>query len=243
MRPVLNLTWEYPPWVIGRLSEELRTLLPPVAEAVPLIIVVRGDSDGVVIDGKIRIYKVAESVRDSPHILAYAYSLNIDLIRGASRAIHDGGGVSLIHTHDWVSSLAGVYLSDYFKVPLIITAYTTETMRAQRVASLLSMGIFDVEKYCFSRADVLLTVSGAARDSLTKDYGINAGKIRVLGEGDEGGGRGEVSTGMGGGGGVGSISGNRSGSGSGSGSRSRSRSSELLDIYRGVAGTDARTYD
>ncbi len=226
MKPVLNLTWEYPPWVIGGLSDELRTLLPPIAEAVPLIIVVRGDSDGVVMDGKIKVYKVAESVRDSPHILAYAHALNIDLIRGASRAIHEEEGVSIVHTHDWVSSLAGVYLSDYFRVPLIITAYTTETMRAQRVASLLSMGIFDVEKYCFSRADALLTVSNAARDSLTKDYGINAGKIRVLGEGGEDRTGGGVRKGMGGG-----------------GSRGRGRSSELLDIYKGWLGTDARADD
>jgi hypothetical protein len=180
MKPFIHITWEYSPYVVGALSQELRRILPPLAKTIPLVLVVKGDVDGVsVIDG-IKTYKVGQSVRTSPHVLIYSHVLNIDLVRGASIAIYDAGGASLLHTHDWLSSLAGVYLSSHFDIPLVISVYSTEITRAQAITSLLSMGIYDVERHCFQRAEALMVASEEMKHHLTKDYGVDAGKISVV---------------------------------------------------------------
>ncbi len=177
MKPIINITWEYPPWVVGSMSQELKRALPPAAKSFTISLVVRGDGDGVAeLDG-MRVYTVGQSVRDSPHVLAYAHALNVDLLRGACNAYHDAGGAQLIHTHDWVSSLAGVYLSVNTGVPLTISVYTTEVQRAGGLPSLASMAIFDVERYCLSRAKWVIAANEVASLRLTKDYAIPTAKL------------------------------------------------------------------
>jgi glycogen(starch) synthase len=176
LKPVLHITWEYPPYVVGSLSMELRNTLVPLAQEVPVNLVVRADSDETAeIDG-MKVFKVSQSIRSSPHVLAYAHVLNIDLVRGASRAIYESGGASLVHCHDWISSLAGIYISSNFCLPLVISVYSTELARSRSLSTLLSMGIFDLEKHCFKRADVVVADKSLA-ESLSNDYGVDPGKI------------------------------------------------------------------
>ena len=180
MRPIVHITWEYSPYVVGALSQELGRVLPPLAREIPLLLVVKGDMDGVsVVDG-IRTYKVGQSVRTSPHVLIYSHVLNLDLVRGASNAVYESGGASLFHSHDWLSSIAGVYLASSFKIPLIVSVYSTEITRAHAISSLLNMGIYDVERHCFHRAEALLVANEDMRRHLTEHYGVDAGKVSVL---------------------------------------------------------------
>lgn len=176
MKPVLHITWEYPPYVVGSLSQELRKTLVPLAVEVPVNLVVRADSDDTAEMDGMKIFKVAQSIKSSPHILAYAHVLNIDLVRGACRAIHESGGVCLVHCHDWISSLSGVYISSNFCIPLVISVYSTEMTRTRGLNTLLSMGIFDLERHCLKRADAVVA-DASFTESLSNDYGVDPGKI------------------------------------------------------------------
>jgi 1,4-alpha-glucan branching enzyme len=180
MKPVLHVTWEYPPFVVGSLSNQLRKTLQPLARAIPVILVVRDGSDGVSeLDG-MKVYRVGQSIENSPHILAYAHSLNVDLVRGASRAIYESGGVSLVHCHDWISSLAGIYLKENFSLPLVMSVYSTELTRSRTISSLLSMGIFDVERHCFNKADAIIVADDGLKNSLANDYGVSPEKLNLV---------------------------------------------------------------
>ncbi|MBM5805119.1 MAG: glycosyltransferase family 4 protein [Candidatus Verstraetearchaeota archaeon] len=179
MRSILHITWEYPPWVVGELSQRLKQILPSIARQIPSVLVVRGGHDRSSKMDDMILYEVGPSTRTSPHVLAYAHALNLDLVRGGCRAIHEQNGISLIHTHDWISSMAGMYLSSCFKIPFVISVYTTEIMRAGALTSLLSMGIYDVERYCFHRANVLSVQTEEMRRHLVRDYGVEAQKILV----------------------------------------------------------------
>ncbi|MDI9644801.1 MAG: glycosyltransferase [Candidatus Verstraetearchaeota archaeon] len=184
MKPVLHLTWEYPPWRVGGLSDELKRTLPELASRVQTLLVVRGDKDETSeIDG-MRLYKVSSSTRSCPHVLAYIHALNIDLVRGASAAIHDSRKVPIVHAHDWVSGLAGVYLKDIFRAPLLISVYSTELTRSKLLGSLLSMGIYDVERHCFDKADRLIVKEPGMREHLERQFGITPAKILEAGTAD-----------------------------------------------------------
>ncbi|MCS7098150.1 MAG: glycogen/starch synthase [Candidatus Methanomethyliaceae archaeon] len=177
MKPILHITWEYPPFVVGALSNFLHKLIPKLAQKYPLILVIRGDFDEKYSSEGVTIYKVGPYARIAPHILSFAYMLSIDLTRGASNAIHDHGGVSLIHSHDWISSISALYLSHFFKSPLVISVYSTEVKRAGSISTLLNMGIFDLEKKCFEKADIIIVENYDMRMHLVRDYEINNNKI------------------------------------------------------------------
>ncbi|MCX8181709.1 MAG: glycosyltransferase [Candidatus Methanomethyliaceae archaeon] len=184
MRPILHITWEYPPFVVGALSKYLSEIIPNIASQYTTVLVVRGDTDGVFESQGIKIYKVGSSVRTHPHILTYAHLLNLDLLRGAANALHENGGASLIHSHDWISSIASIYLSSYIGCPLFISVYTTEITRSHSLKSVLSLGIFDLERYCFQRAERVFVRDHQMRDLLVSEYGVDRGRI-VLGNDPE----------------------------------------------------------
>ena len=183
MKPIINITWEYPPWVVGDLSNRLQSLISPLARIMPLILVVRADTDGISIIDNMKIYQVGTSIRTSPHVLAFSHVLNMDLLRGASNAVYDVGGASILHTHDWISSLAGCCLSAYFGIPLMISIYSTEKSRTSTPNSLLRMGIFDTEKYCFQYADLLTAFNDEMKEQICRDYGIKKENVFVLRKG------------------------------------------------------------
>lgn len=179
MNPILHITWEYPPFIVGPLSTQLAEMLPKLAAHYPVVLVVRGDSDGIFTSYGIKVYKVGQSLHTFPHVLAYAHSLNMDLARGAGRAIHESGGATLVHSHDWISSIASLYLSSFLKCPLLISVYTTELTRAYSLRSLLNLAIYDIERHCFNRADVLIVKDNQMRDHLVDNYQIAREKIAL----------------------------------------------------------------
>jgi len=177
MKPVLHITWEYPPFVVGALSQELRGIISPLAKDVPLVLVVRAGQDGNSEQDGIRVYLVAQSIANSPHVLAFCHTMNIDLLRGACRAIYDSRGASVVHCHDWISALAGIYLKSNFGLPFVVSVYSTERSRNPAMNSLLSMGIFDIERHCFGYADSLVVPDSSLRADLTSGYGVDPSKI------------------------------------------------------------------
>ncbi|MEM2178289.1 MAG: glycosyltransferase [Candidatus Methanomethylicaceae archaeon] len=179
MKPIIHITWEYPPFIVGALSNFLYKIVTEIAKIYPIVVVTRGDQDGEFFSNGVKIYKIGPYSRTSPHILAFAYFLNIDLTRGASNVIHNYGGASLIHSHDWISSISAFYISKYFKCPLIISIYSTEIKRAGSLSTLLNMSIFDIEKACMERANALIVKDNEMKFHIINNYGINENKIFI----------------------------------------------------------------
>ena len=177
MKPILHITWEYPPFVVGALSKYLSEIIPAIAARYRTVLVVRGDADGMFESDGIKVYKVGSSVRTHPHILVYAHLLNLDLLRGAANALHENGGALLIHSHDWISSIASFYISSYIGCPLFISVYTTEITRSASLKSILSLAIYDLERYCFQRAERLFVKDHQMREHIVNYYGVDREKI------------------------------------------------------------------
>ncbi len=170
MSAVLHVSWEYPPWAVGDLSRRLKGLLPQLNQLVPLSLVVRADRDEKVLVDGIEVWKVGTSVRAAPNFIAYSHAMNIELARGGSDALHGAPSVKIIHGHDWISSIAGVYLSAGFGLPLIISAYSTEATRARPPFSVVSRGIYDLERYCFHKAETLVVENEWMRNHIIEQY-------------------------------------------------------------------------
>ncbi len=170
MSDVLHLSWEYPPWAVGDLSRRLKGILPGLSSLCPLALVVRGDRDETLQMDGMSVYKAGIAVRASPNFIAFSQTLNVELARRGSDALHSEPGIALIHTHDWISSIAGVYLATNFKLPLIISVYSTEETRARPPLGVLNKGIHDLERYCFQRAQALIVETEEMKRHLGGQY-------------------------------------------------------------------------
>lgn len=82
--------------------------------------------------------------------------------------------IDIIHAHDWLGGVAGVYLKEVLKKPLIIHVHATEIERTGNSPNPL---IYNLEKDCFEKADLIITVSSLTKKIVSEFYNINPEKI------------------------------------------------------------------
>lgn len=80
----------------------------------------------------------------------------------------------IIHAHDWLGGVAGVFLKKELKKPLIIHVHATEIERTGNNPNPL---IYQLEKECFEKADFIITVSSLTKRIVSEFYQINPLKI------------------------------------------------------------------
>ncbi|GAB4428054.1 MAG: glycosyltransferase family 4 protein [Chloroflexi bacterium OHK40] len=131
---VLQIAWEYPPYIVGGLGRHVAELLPALASQGVRVSAVaprlrdgphRETSDGVVVR---RVDVPGVPGTDYPAFVAHAGE---GLIKAAHelQAIH--GRFDLVHAHDWLAAEVGIALKHAWRVPLIATIHATERGRGR----------------------------------------------------------------------------------------------------------------
>jgi glycosyltransferase involved in cell wall biosynthesis len=85
--------------------------------------------------------------------------------------------IDLIHAHDWLAGVAGIYLKNKLNKPLIIHIHSTEIERTGNNPHPL---IYSLEKEIFHQADKLIAVSHLTKKILKNFYDIDENKIEVV---------------------------------------------------------------
>jgi len=83
----------------------------------------------------------------------------------------------IIHAHDWLSGLSGVYLKENLNKPLIIHIHSTEI---ERTGNNPNMVIYHIEKEILQKADLVISVSNLTKNIINKYYEIPNDKIYTL---------------------------------------------------------------
>ena len=90
----------------------------------------------------------------------------------AARVPHD-----VIHTHDWLTMLAGVEAKKRSGKPLIVHIHATEF---DRCGENVNQAVYDIERYGMEKADRVVAVSHYTKSILVQRYGISPDKITVV---------------------------------------------------------------
>jgi len=85
--------------------------------------------------------------------------------------------IDLIHAHDWLAGVAGIYLKNKLNKPLIIHIHSTEIERTGNNPHPL---IYSLEKEIFHQAEKLIAVSHLTKKILKNFYDIDENKIEVV---------------------------------------------------------------
>jgi len=85
--------------------------------------------------------------------------------------------VDIIHAHDWLGSVAGAFLKDNLNKPLIIHVHATEIERTGNNPNPL---VYHLEKECFTKADLIISVSHLTKKIISEFYEIPSSKIISL---------------------------------------------------------------
>jgi glycogen(starch) synthase len=112
----------------------------------------------------------------SPH---YGPNLIAEVIRYARVAgsISQDSSFDVIHAHDWMTVLAGLYAKEKSGKPLVFHVHSLEF---DRCGEHIDENIYYVERFGMAAADHVVTVSHYTKKEIVRRYGILADKISVI---------------------------------------------------------------
>jgi glycosyltransferase involved in cell wall biosynthesis len=131
---VLQIAWEYPPYIVGGLGRHIAELLPALAGEDLRIAVVaprlHGGALEEVVDGVIVRRVPVPEPRNGDYPASVAAATQALLV--AAHALEAAyGRFDLIHAHDWLAAEVAVALKHEWEVPLIATIHATERGRGR----------------------------------------------------------------------------------------------------------------
>jgi glycosyltransferase involved in cell wall biosynthesis len=132
---ILQLSWEYPPHVVGGLGRHVSELLPAlVAEGLPISLITPQLRDGALREDNpygFTVVRVPPPHDDDEDYLSFVADTNMAIERAAIALHHEIGRFDMIHAHDWLVAQAAIALKHAWRVPLIATIHATERGRGR----------------------------------------------------------------------------------------------------------------
>ena len=83
----------------------------------------------------------------------------------------------VIHTHDWLTVLAGIEAKRISGKPLVVHIHALEFDRS---GENINQTVYDIERYGMECADQVIAVSHYTKNIIVKRYGIPESKVRVV---------------------------------------------------------------
>jgi len=109
----------------------------------------------------------------------YGPNLIAEILRyaGAAGRIAKSVEHDVIHTHDWLTMLAGIEAKRISKKPLIVHVHALEFDRS---GEKVNQVVYDIERHGMEQADKVIAVSYYTKNIIVKKYGINPNKVEVV---------------------------------------------------------------
>jgi glycogen synthase len=192
---VLMVGWELPPYNSGGLGVACLGMAKALAQKGVKITFVLPKKIGVNYDFMDVVYADIKEVADleSAYNTSFAYlnskkiyldDVNGDYIRKALSYAERIESIArkfkpdIIHSHDWLSTPAGIAAKNVTKAPLIVHFHATEFDRTG--GNFPNQNVMQIEKSAVYESDRLLAVSGYTKKILVEKYGASEGKVNVV---------------------------------------------------------------
>ena len=181
---ILELTWEYPPRIVGGLARHCEGLCESlVAQGHQVhVLTVAPEEES---KGKTQILKgvqvdyVLHPPVPTEDFLGWVRRFNQQL-REIAPVFHQEQPFDLIHCHDWLTAEAGIALQEKWKIPLSATLHATESGRMDGIHHALQRHIHKMEEWLVHKADDVIVCSKAMKEELQTLFQVPDSKIGVF---------------------------------------------------------------
>lgn len=130
---ILQISWEYPPHIVGGLGRHVADLAPALIDHKATVTVITPQIRGGETferQHNLTICRVAIPPFDTDDFPSFVRHTGRHL-EHAAHALFPGGRPDLIHVHDWLTAEVGIVLKHHWRVPLIATIHATERGRGR----------------------------------------------------------------------------------------------------------------
>ncbi len=181
---LIIFTWEYPPRVVGKLSEYVKTLSTQLAaNNVEVNVVTYHDSltGSVQEPTGVQTVRVSNPVRTHIGVLTWVLTLNQEVERAAANIYYKANKqIDLIDVYDWHFIPAAVTLKNGLGIPFIYSVESLEDHRSPNTNTSYNMAIKGVEWLGFYEAEKISAKTEWMRDEIVRIYKVPKEKIAVI---------------------------------------------------------------
>lgn len=181
---VIVFSWEYPPRIVGKLSEYVKTLAaqlvkyqtqPYVVTYHDYLVGEHDDSNGV------KTFWVTNPVRTHIGVLTWVLTLNQEVERVAADIYYDKKKqIDLIDVHDWHFIPAATTLKKALGIPFVYSVESLEDQRSHAANTPFNMAIRSIEWLGTYEAQQLIVKSAWMRDEVQRSYKTPREKLSVV---------------------------------------------------------------
>ena len=181
---MIIFSWEYPPRVVGKLSEYVKALSTQLAaNKIEVNVVTYDDSvtGSVKEPTGVQTVRVSNPVQTHIGILTWVLTLNQEVERAAANIYYQANKqIALIDVYDWHFIPAAVTLKNGLGIPFVYSVESLEDHRSQAVNTPYNMAIKSIEWLGFYEAEKISVKSEWMRDEVVRIYKVPKEKIVVI---------------------------------------------------------------
>jgi glycosyltransferase involved in cell wall biosynthesis len=181
---IIIFSWEYPPRVVGKLSEYVKELATQLASnRVDVNVVTYDDSStGFTQDSTgVKVTRVSNPVRTHIGVLTWVLTLNQEVERAAANAYYNANKqIDVIDTYDWHFVPAAATLKNGLGIPFVYSVESLEDHRTVGTNTSYNMAIKSIEWLGFYEASAINVKSEWMRDEVIRIYKVPEEKITVI---------------------------------------------------------------
>jgi len=180
---IIIFSWEYPPRIVGKLSEYVKALSSLLASNDVEVNVVTYD-DAVTGSSRepsgVQVVRVSNPVRTHIGVLTWVLTLNQEVERAAANLYYEAKKrIDLIDAYDWHFIPAAVTLKNGLGIPFVYSVESLEDHRSPPVNTPYNMAIKSIEWLGFYEAQKVCVKSEWMRDEIIRIYKVPKEKIFV----------------------------------------------------------------
>ncbi len=181
---IVIFSWEYPPRVVGKLSEYIKALSTQLAtKNVEVNVVTYNDHiTGVEQEPTgVKTVRVSNPVRTHVGVLTWVLTLNQEIERAAANIYYQADKqIDLIDVYDWHFIPAAVTLKSGLGIPFVYSVESLEDHRSKALNTPYNMAIESIEWLGCYEAKKISVKSEWMRDEIVRIYKVPKEKIVVI---------------------------------------------------------------
>jgi glycogen synthase len=185
---ILMLSWEYPPRIIGGLSQHvfyLAQALEKQGHEIYVITCKHEHAPAVEINGKIHVHRVAPLELENEDFVKWVMQLNFAMLEECMKLINSNIKFDIIHGHDWLVAYCAKVIKEVCKIPLITTIHATEFGRNNGIHSETQRYIHGTEKHLADISDQLIVCSNFMFSQVKECFELKEDKVKIIPNGVE----------------------------------------------------------
>jgi glycosyltransferase involved in cell wall biosynthesis len=181
---IIIFSWEYPPRVVGKLSEYVKALSTQLAAKKEDVNVVTYDDTLTGLDQEstgVKTVRVSNPVRTHVGFLTWVLTLNQEVERAAANVFYKANKqIDVIDVNEWHFIPAAVTLKNGLGIPFVYSVESLEDHRSQALNMPYNMAIKSIEWLGFFEAQKISVKSEWMRDEILRIYKVPPEKIVVI---------------------------------------------------------------